>query len=91
MSPFHVQSKVCIAPIHVWSNFADFAHHMDGSNADVALHIERSHADFALHIEWKDSFRDQKIAQIGISAKFLIAICLSYLYLRSLYDLCDRF
>ena len=89
MSPFHLRSKVCIAPIHVWSNFEDFAHHMDGSIADFTLHIERSHADFASHIERKNRFRDQKIA--GISAKFLIAICLSYLYLRSLYDLCDRF
>ena len=69
MSLFHVRSKVCIAPIHVQSKFADFAPHMDGSNADFAPHIEKSHADFAPHIEeQRQSFRDQKIAQITKSA-----------------------
>ena len=55
--------------LHVRSKFADFAPHMDWSNADFALHIERSHADFAQHIERKQTFRDQKIAQIAISVK----------------------
>ena len=71
MSPFHVQSKVCIAPIHVQSKFANVAPHMDGSNADFAAHIEGRHADFAPHIERRHSFKDQKIAQIAISHRFL--------------------
>ena len=44
---------------------------MDGSNADFAPHMVGSHADFAPHIERRHSFRDQKIAEIAISAIFL--------------------
>ena len=61
MAPFYVLSKVCIAPIYVRSKFADIAPHIDGSNADFAPHIERRH-----------SFRDQKIAQMPISAKLFV-------------------
>ena len=50
---------------------ADFAPHFEGSHADFAPHFEGSHADFAPHIEQIHSFRDQKIAQIIISAKFI--------------------
>ena len=48
-----------------------FALHMDGSNSDFAPHMEGSHADFALYMERIYRFRDQKIAKIVISAKFL--------------------
>ena len=51
------------------AKLADFAAHMDGSNTDFAPHMEGSHAAFAPHIELRHSFRDQKIAQIAISAK----------------------
>ena len=71
MAPFHVRSKVCIAPIHVRSKFSDSAPHMVGNNAEFSLHMEGSHADFAPHIERRHSFRDQKIAQMALSAKFL--------------------
>ena len=69
MAPFHARSKVCIAPIHVQNKFADFALHMDSRNADFAPHIEGSPLDFAPHIERRNSFRDQKIAQMAFSAE----------------------
>ena len=71
MSPLHVWSEVCMAPFHVQSKFADFSPHMDGSNADFAPHMEGSNADFNPHIERRHRFRDQQIAQMSISAKFL--------------------
>ena len=42
---------------------------MDGSNADLAPHMEGNHADLAWHMKQRHSFRDQKIAKIGIWAK----------------------
>ena len=60
-----------MAPFHVQSKLADFSLHMDGSNADFAPHMERSNVDFTPHIERRHSFRDQQIAQMSMSAKFL--------------------
>ena len=53
--------------------------------------MEGSHADFAPPIERRLSFRDQKIAEIAISANFLKIICWNHLYLGSLYDISDHF
>ena len=59
MAPFTVQNKVCIAPFHVRSKVSKFALLMEGSHADFAPHKDRRH-----------SFREQKIAEIAISANF---------------------
>ena len=80
MAPFHVRSKVCIAPFYVRRKVCIFARHLDGSIADFAPHMEGSHSDFAPHMEGRHSFRDQKIANIAISANFCkLFIHISYI------------
>ena len=98
VSPLHVRSKVCLAPFHVRSKFniapfyvqrkdCKFAPHLEESNADFALHMEASNADFAPHMERRNSFRDQQIAKIYISAIFFFKPPM----FENLKDLCDLF